>query len=210
MRHPGGIMKRFLTGLASAIIFFSAAGIMHSQDTAPQNLANPYTQLLGFKAGGEYFIGNSLSDWSTGVFFEDVISPLFGVEIELTSSSIPITNYTPNAIANPFSIGGIGQRNYIEMSSALKVYIKSLSLAAGITYNSFSSGYIIENSQHIYVPITDQEVNFFSFFAGPELTAQISSDLYTKVGVRFIYGLVDTYPNFTMGVRFYISFAYGI
>ncbi len=196
-------MKR--TGIISVFLFlilFSA----YAEDSP----ANPYTQLIGFKAGGEFFVNNFLSDWSTGVFFENVIAPWFGLEIEMAKSSIPVTNYSQQILGTTVNYYGQGKRDYIEMSGALKFYIKGFSVALGISYNDFISGYIIDKTVNTYVPMSDQEINFFSVFLGPELTAQISSDLYTRVGIKAIYGIITADPNYTFGVRFYISFAYGI
>jgi hypothetical protein len=82
-------------------------------------------------------------------------------------------------------------------------------MSLGACYNNFVTGYIVDTNS-FHTPMTDQEVNFFSIYAGPELTAQISADLFAKVGLRFIYGIMQESPNYTTGIRFYISFAYGI
>jgi hypothetical protein len=165
-----------------------------------------YSQLIGFKFGGEFFISSFLSDWSTAVFFENVINPFFGLEMEMAKASIPVTNYTLSGTA----YYGNGVRDYIEMSGALKLYVQGFSFSMGLSYNNFVSGYIINTAGSLYVPMSNKEVNFFSFFGGPELTAQISADLFAKVGIRIIYGLINSDYNYTFGTRFYICFAYGI
>ncbi|MGA2142878.1 MAG: hypothetical protein ABSG94_10720 [Brevinematales bacterium] len=171
--------------------------------------ANPYTQLIGFKTGGEFYLNTFLSDWTSAVFFENVINQWFGFEIDLANSSIPITNYTQVTAVNPQTFYGTGKLQYFELSGAIKFYVQSVSVSLGITYNNFNSGYMVENTANQYITIGD-EYNYFSVFCGPELTAQISSDLFTKVGIQAIYGILNTIPNYSVGVRFYISFAYGI
>ncbi len=196
--------------LFSALSLYSASisntGTITGASIQP---ANPYSQLIGFKTGGEFYFNTFLSDWSTGIFFEDVINPWIGFEIDMSSTAIPITNYTQVVAVNPQTFYGSGNLQYIEMSGALKFYIQSVSFSMGISYNNFTSGYIIQNTINQYEYIGDA-YNYFSFFVGPELTAQISSDLYTKVGVQIIYGLININPNYSVGARFYISFAYGI
>ncbi len=193
--------------IAAVFIFFIF--LLAYPDSPSSSQASPYTQLIGFSAGGEFFLNNYLSDWSTGVFFENVINPWFGFEIEMARSSTPITSYTQVIAVNPQTYYGTGKLDYIEMSGALKVYIQGIGISFGITYNSFNSGYIVVNTNNYYQTIGDG-LNYFSIFFGPELTAQISSDLFTKVGIIGIYGILDTIPNYNIGFRFYISFAYGI
>jgi hypothetical protein len=166
---------------------------------------NFYTQLIGFKFGGEFFVSSYLSDWSTGVFFENVINPIIGVEIEMVKSAIPVTTYT--YLNTDYT--GHGERNYIEMGGTLKFYIQNVAIGVGVSYNSFLSGYLVQTNG-TYLQMSDKEANYFAAFLGPELTAQISTDLFAKVGIKAIYGIINDNPNYTLGVRFYISFAYGI
>lgn len=204
-------MKKLI--LASLFIILTS-GIFYGQDASvnPPN-KNGYSQLIGFKGGGELYIQNFSSDWSTGVFFETVLAPVIGLEIELTKASIPLTNYTFSS--SLISIYGQGKKDYVEVGGGLKFYIQSVSIGFGLTYNSFVSGYMVDSTTGIYVPLPNTEYNYFAAYLGTELTAQISTDLFTKVGVRFLFGFtpgVFTTPfyNETMGIRFYLSFAYGI
>jgi hypothetical protein len=200
--------------IAAVFIFFTAvaaypAGSVTAGGTSSVLPANPYTQLIGFKTGGEFYLNTFQSDWTEAVFFENVINQWFGFEIDMANSSIPITNYTQVTAVNPQSFYGTGKLQYFELSGAIKFYVQSVSVSLGVTYNNFNTGYIVENTANTYINIGD-EYNYFSIFCGPELTAQISSDLFTKVGIEAIYGIMNTNPNYSVGVRFYISFAYGI
>lgn len=204
------MLKKILLPFVFILILIN---VSYSQDKG----TGFYSQLIGFKGGGEFFVNSFQSDWSTGVFFENVINPWLGLEIEMVRSSIPITNYGEvyniAGVATTNLFIGKGQRNYIELSGALKFYIKGVSICAGLSYNQFLNGYIVYNTNTVtyaYQQMSDKENNFFAFFAGPELTAQISSDLFAKVGVRAIYGLIQETPNYTFGARFYIAFAYGM
>jgi len=196
-------MKYFV--LFFIMIFFSFTGLFSQEKSG-----NYYSQLLGFKGGGEFFVYNFQSDWSMGVFFENVISPLFGMEIEIVRSTIPVTNYSSDVGGVPINVTGNGKREYIEISGAIKVYIKGVSICLGLTYNDFISGYIVEKNTSLYTPMSEQEINYFSVFFGPELTTQISQDLFARVGLKGIYGFINVEPNYTFGIRFYIAFAYGI
>lgn len=205
-------MKRPIT----ALLFILIAGAAFAEDNAipmTPTAKNGFTQLIGFKGGGELFIGNFMSDWSTGIFFESVLAPFLGMEIELTKASIPITNYYYAPLA--ITITGNGKKDYVEIGGGLKFYIQSVAISLGLTYNSFVSGYIVDSTTGIYQQIPGTEINFFSIYLGPELTAQVSTDLFTKVGLKFIFGFVpsvfaSTFYNETMGIRFYLTFAYGI
>jgi hypothetical protein len=188
-------------GITILFMLFSIT-ILYSQEKTG---GSSYTQLIGFRGGGEFYISTYLSEWSSGVFFENVISPLVGMEIEMNRKSVPVTNYTTLGV----TVTGAGKQDYIEMGGGIKLYFIGISLSAGLDYNNFISGYIIQNNT-TYTYMTDQEKNYFSAYIGPELTSQISSDLFTKVGLRFDYGIISDANNYTMGVRFYISFAYGI
>lgn len=199
-----------------ALLLILGAGMAFAQDTATPAQSSPkntYTQLIGFKGGGELFIGNFLSDWSTGVFFESVLAPVLGLEIDLASASIPITNY--NYVSQTSNYIGMGKKSYVEIGGGLKFYIQSVSISLGLTYNSFVSGYIVDTTNKIYTQLPSTEYNYFSVYIGPELTAQVSTDLFTKVGLKFIFGFTPSvfatpFFNDTMGIRFYLAFAYGI
>lgn len=196
--------KKGLIAILFSIFIFGS----HAYSAGTQNPSmSYYTQLIGFKGGGEFFVNSFLSDWSGGVFFENVINPLLGVEIELTKSAVPITNYSYSGL----TLTGSGERNYLEMAGGLKIYVYNVSFNFGLTYNSFLSGYIVSTGAgQVYTQMSDKEVNYVGVYLGPELTAQISTDLFTKVGVKVMYGFVTANPNYTFGARFYIAFAYGM
>ncbi len=168
----------------------------------------PYSQLIGFKVGGAYYIFTSLSETTSSIFFESVMNKFIGLEIELGAYSIPVTNYNVSDV----SIPGNGLRKYVELSGGFKFYLFGAGLYLGLSYNDFISGYLITESSgtKIYNTMSEQEKDFFSIQIGPEINAQISSDLFTKVGVRFIYGFIPDSLNYTVAVRFFISFAYGL
>lgn len=200
--------------ILASLLFILTAGFLFAQDPAmnPVN-KNGYSQLIGFKGGGELYLQNFASDWSTGVFFETVLAPFIGLEIEMTKATIPMTNYTlqPSGV----TILGTGKKDYVEIGGGLKFYIQSVSICFGVTYNSFVSGYMVDSTTTMYSALPNTEYNYFALYLGPELTAQISSDLFTKVGVKFLFGFAPgvfatTFNNETMGVRFYLAFAYGI
>ena len=170
--------------------------------------SNPYTQLIGFKGGGEYLFGTQMTGWSGGVFFENVIDSLIGIEIEMIKSDIPITNYSS---LSKTTIYGLGNKEYIEISTALKFYIQKVSVNVGLTYNDFLGGNIIYSNYIYYQDLRDNGESFLSVFTGVELVAQISSDLFSKIWIRFLYGIISPYwVNYATGLRFYVSFAYGI
>lgn len=203
-------MKKLI--LASLLIILTG-GSLFAQDTANQANKNGYSQLIGFKGGGELYLANFSSDWSTGVFFETVLAPVIGLEIELTKATIPLTNYTfqPSGL----TVIGQGKKDYVEVGGGLKFYIHSVSICLGLTYNSFVSGYMVDSTLSLYMPLPNTEYNYFAVYLGPELTAQVSTDLFTKVGIKFIFGftpgiVATPFYNETMGIRFYLSFAYGI
>lgn len=178
-----------------------------SQSAPPPIAPSYYTQLIGFKFGGELFFNTMISGWSSTVFFENVINNWLGLEIEMTKSSIPVKSYTsPSGTATT----GNGERSYIEMSGGIKLYLQSISFPIGLSYNAFTSGYIVDSTASTYTQMSDKEINFFSAFTGVELTSQISTDLFAKVGFKVIYGIINDSPNYTFGGRFYISFAYGM
>jgi hypothetical protein len=209
-RQGGSFMK--ITWMVIGFVLL-LVNIQFSQDKG----SSFYSQLIGFKGGGEFYVSTFLSDWSSGVFFENVINPWLGLEIELNQANIPVTNYlqavTISGVTTTNTFTGDGEREYIELGGALKFYIKGLSISLGMSYNNFMTGNIIVSGgsgTNLYEQMSDKEKNYFSFYGGPELTAQISSDLFAKVGVKCIYGLISDPLNYTFGARFYIAFAYGI
>lgn len=190
--------------------------VLHSQDKVnvpqPNPFASfkplPYSQLIGFKVGGAYYVNTSLSEATSSIFFESVMNNFIGLEIELGAYSIPVTNYNVSGVA----VSGNGLRKYVELSGGFKFYLFGAGLYLGLSYNDFISGYLITESSGIkyYNTMSDQERDFFSIQIGPEINAQISSDLFSKVGVRFVYGFVPDDLNYTVAIRFFISFAYGL
>lgn len=169
---------------------------------------NAFSQLVGFKGGGEYYPGTQMTGWTSGFFFENVIDTLFGVEIEVMQSDVPVTNAVAGAGVTNY---GIGNRSFIEISAALKFYVSRFSFYTGVSYNDFLNGYIIYNNNASYADLRNNGNNYLSAYFGTELVAQISADLFAKVGVRFVYGIMDPYwMNPNTGIRFLVSFAYGI
>ncbi len=193
-------MKSIRIVFLSFFLFF-ILNIAFTED----NIKGFYTQLIGFQGGGEFYVNTYLSDWSSGVFFENVMNQWLGLQIEMAKTTIPVTNYSVNGV----TVTGNGERDYIEMGGGMKFYLPGVTLGFGILYNNFLSGYLVDLNS-IYHQMSNKEINFFSIYFGPELTAQISGDLFTKVGIRIIYGLIPDVPNYTVGARFFISFAYGI
>ncbi|MCX7820231.1 MAG: hypothetical protein N2258_00975 [Brevinematales bacterium] len=191
--------------------------LLNAQEAKPQIPAQnpftvikplPYSQLIGFKVGGAYYVYTSLSEATSSIFFESVMNNFIGLEIELGAYNIPVTNYNVSGV----DISGNGLRKYIELSGGFKFYLFGAGLYLGLSYNDFISGYLITESMgyRYYNTMSDQERDFFSLQLGPEINAQISSDLFSKVGVRFIYGFVPDSLNYTVAIRFFISFAYGL
>ncbi len=208
-------MKRFVF-VVFMICFIKSLAISREEETStPSTPAAPfsdsilkpmpYSQLIGFKVGGAFYIFNTLSDSTMSIFFENVMNRFLGMEIGMGMYNIPVTNYTSSGS----TISGNGLRKYVELSGGFKFYIFTLAMYLGLTYNDFISGYLITSS-NLYLQMSDQERDFFAVETGPEINAQISSDLFSKVGVRFIYGFVPDSLNYTMAVRFFISFAYGL
>ncbi|MGC8765904.1 MAG: hypothetical protein ACP5QT_08495 [Brevinematia bacterium] len=203
-------MKKVLLIL---FMIYTLCGIVYSQEEEeaksppsyePPKPILPYSQLIGFKVGGAYYVFNALSEATMNIFFENVINRFLGMEIEMGMYNIPVTNYTISGM----TISGNGLRKYIELSGGFKFYVPGVTLYLGASYNDFISGYII--SSNTYIPMSDQERDFFAAQTGVEINAQISSDLFSKVGVRFIYGFIPDSFNYTAAVRFFISFAYGL
>ncbi len=196
------------------LICFLPSFLLSQQTTPPQNPFSfakplPYSQLIGFKVGGAYYINTSLSESTANIFFENVMNKFIGMEIELGSYNIPVTNYI---LSSGASISGNGLRKYIELSGGFKFYLMGAGLYLGLSYNDFISGYLISevSGVNVYNAMSDQERDFFAIQVGPEINAQISSDLFSKVGVRFVYGFIPDSLNYTMSVRFFIAFAYGL
>lgn len=189
------------------VLFILAAGVIHAKGSD----ANPFSQLIGFKGGGEYFLAPQSAGWSGGVFFENVLDLFgipYGIEIEMMKSDAPITEYAGLSIT-----GGIGTKSYIEIGATLmKFYVQRLSFYLGISYNDFLSGSIIYNNYSNYVELRDNGENYLGAFVGGELSAQISSDLFTKVGIRFNFNPFTIFSGSltSAGLRFYVAFGYGI
>lgn len=203
--------------MKKTIVFFAlTVGIissLYSQSTSSNPFLDltkplPYSQLIGFKVGGAFYISTTLSETTMSVFFENVMNKFLGLEIEMGMFNIPITNYTLSGT----TLSGNGLRKYIELSGGFKFYFMGVALSLGLSYNDFISGYIITQSggTYTYIPMSDQERDFFGAYIGPEINAQISSDLFSKVGCQFLYGYVPDNQNYTISIRFFISFAYGL
>lgn len=205
-------MKGILAAILLTAVFAVSAFAQDAVTVPPSSKPNYFSQLIGFKGGGQYFISTAAAEWSTGVFFETVLAPFIGLEIEMASAKIPITNYDYTSLG--LSFAGKGVKDYVEIGGGVKFYIANFSFALGLAYNDFTSGYIVESATSTYVQLPDSEYNFFSVYTGPEVTAQISTDLFAKVGLRFVYGFTPTAftggANETMGVRFNVAFAYGL
>jgi hypothetical protein len=183
-----GIVALFLLVLTSGI---SAAG-----------LYNPYSHLIGITTGGQYFFNSHKADWISGVFFETVLDSGIGMDIHIQTLSVPITNYSTTV--------GYGVKKYFQFGGGLKFYMgfwKPLFFDIGVDYQDYTDGYLVYNSDTNYMVITSDN-NFFSAYAGIGITAQISKDLYTQIGVKFSYDI--TSANDAMGLRAYFTFGYGI
>jgi hypothetical protein len=186
-----------------AILVPAAISFAKTPDTV-----SPYSQLIGFMGGGEFYPATQMSAWSGGVFFENVIDPLFGVQIELIRADVPVTNYVPSTGVTNF---GVGTRSFVEINAALKIYINRFSLYGGLSYDDYINGNIVYNNNTSYADLRNSGNNYLSTYFGADLVAQISGDLFTKVGVRFVYGILTPYfVNPNTGIRFIVSFAYGI
>jgi hypothetical protein len=195
-------MKRVFVFL---VIIISINSKVMAQSIFDSGKQYPYSQLIGFKAGGAFYFYNTISETTMGIFFENVINNFFGIEIETGMFNIPVTNYNSSGT----ELSGSGLRKFIELSGGFKFYLFGFAMTLGVSYNDFLSGYII-TSGNSYVQMSDQERDFFSIYTGTELNAQVSSDLFAKIGLRFVWGYVPDKLNYTMALRFFISFGYGL
>ncbi len=161
---------------------------------------NPYSQLIGMTTGGEYFFLSQRSYGDMGVFFETVIEPWVGVEMHVAKAGFPITNQNVTIIG--------GEKTFLEVGTLLRFYMpfwQPFFTEVGFNYNEFLSGYAVSGTT--YTQFSDSWIeNFFSASLGFGVTAQISSDLFSQIGLR-----VNVAVNGKdYGLRFYLNFAYGI
>jgi len=180
-----------------------------------ENIFLPYSQLYGLKAGGAFYIGTNygMAGAIGGIFFESVISKIigplsWGFQIEANSLNIPINNYII-----PFStniITGVGNRQYAEIGGGLKLYLFWFSFFQGINYNHFYTGYIIQTNGSTYTTINPAlEGDFITLDFGVEITSQITKDLFTKVGAKFIWCFDENF-SYSRSILAFIALGFTI